>query len=80
MPHKFQPGDVVKLKSGGPKMTVGEYSQMGQVGCQWFVGPETKQEVQHARFDEDQLELCGPEPPKRPTGPRQIRMGTSSGR
>ena len=31
----FTPGDVVRLKSGGPKMTVLE-SDGEQVQCKWF--------------------------------------------
>lgn len=35
---KFKIGDVVQLKSGGPKMTVsGEGLMPGSVICQWFV-------------------------------------------
>ena len=41
MAIKFEPGEVVQLKSGGPKMTVvGEYHIMGVetglVYCEWF--------------------------------------------
>lgn len=42
MPDQFKPGDVVMLKSGGPKMTVnavGEQFGGGiRVWCDWFVG------------------------------------------
>ena len=35
----FKPGDVVRLKSGGPNMTVtGRHSETGRILCQWFVG------------------------------------------
>jgi uncharacterized protein YodC (DUF2158 family) len=38
---EFKVGDIVQLKSGGPKMTVGErplgHSARG-VYCQWFAG------------------------------------------
>ncbi len=34
----FNIGDLVKLKSGGPKMTVQEVVDAGKVRCQWFAG------------------------------------------
>jgi len=35
----FQPGDVVQLKSGGPKMTVESLDQpKGEAYCSWFEG------------------------------------------
>lgn len=33
----FQVGDIVKLKSGSPNMTVKEYNEDGEVICVWFV-------------------------------------------
>ncbi len=38
MSGTFKVGDVVQLKSGGPKMTVGEISSSTTVWCVWFVG------------------------------------------
>ena len=42
---KFTVGTVVKLKSGGPKMTCtgaeSDYNP-GQVNCQWFAGSNLK--------------------------------------
>jgi len=42
MPDQFKPGDVVMLKSGGPKMTVNAVGeQFGgaiRVWCDWFDG------------------------------------------
>ena len=38
---KFKLGDLVRLKSGGPTMTVnalGHVVRAGQVTCVWFVG------------------------------------------
>jgi uncharacterized protein YodC (DUF2158 family) len=35
-------GDVVKLKSGGPKMTVIDAQYPDEVECKWFSGSETK--------------------------------------
>ena len=38
----FKTGDVVQLKSGGPKMTVKQYTALASGGsnvrCQWFEG------------------------------------------
>lgn len=38
-PHTFKIGDIVKLKSGGPRMTVSDEDiGNGMVRCQWFAG------------------------------------------
>jgi uncharacterized protein YodC (DUF2158 family) len=41
-PQSFKPGDIVQLKSGGPKMTVKkreDYPLDGEYySCQWFAG------------------------------------------
>lgn len=43
---QFKPGDVVMLKSGGPKMTVSAKTAGGTSWiCQWFVGGEIKESV-----------------------------------
>lgn len=31
-------GDVVRLISGGPKMTIAEFLPNNKVGCDWFEG------------------------------------------
>ena len=64
----FEVGDVVKLKSGGPKMTVskpdrgflvrgvnveGEGQESTKVFCKWF----EKGEVKRASFNQEDLEL-----------------------
>ena len=38
--HKFQPGDFVQLKSGGPKLTVDSYCFGNNINycCIWFDG------------------------------------------
>jgi uncharacterized protein YodC (DUF2158 family) len=36
---KFKTGDIVRLKSGGPSMTVESVSEVnGRIWCQWFAG------------------------------------------
>ena len=36
---KFKEGEIVKLKSGGPKMTVQDFFD-DSCRCQWFTGSE----------------------------------------
>lgn len=60
---KFQIGDIVLLKSGGPKMTVtkhvgttpfsGPSQYTGNVECTWFIDNELKR----GTFPQDSLEL-----------------------
>lgn len=48
MTEKFEPGDVVRLKSGGPAMTVshhGTADNADDVMCEWFVGSARSQKV-----------------------------------
>lgn len=41
--QKLEIGNVVRLKSGGPKMTVAKpEDEYGQVHCVWFVGDYNK--------------------------------------
>jgi uncharacterized protein YodC (DUF2158 family) len=51
---KFKCGDAVRLKSGGPKMTISAENTVtrGQYFCKWF--SRTKLNVD--RFNEDELE------------------------
>ncbi|HEY6350346.1 MAG TPA: DUF2158 domain-containing protein [Candidatus Angelobacter sp.] len=48
---QWKVGDIVKLKSGGPAMTVSELAD-SQVWCMWFEGTEQKQAI----FPVDALE------------------------
>ena len=66
---EFNPGDVVRLKSGGPNMTVesvGERAMMGgeAVFCIWFEKVGNKQVVKRDTFPPVTLEAA----PKRGPG------------
>lgn len=63
---QFHPGNIVKLKSGGPKMTVEGYEQLvaldtavetDNVQCSWFEGNTRFKEF----FQENALEIVAPE-------------------
>nr|WP_279088461.1 DUF2158 domain-containing protein [Comamonas thiooxydans] len=61
---KFAVGTIVKLKSGGPAMTVRNSNKHmqtkefnGTYDCQWFAGKKSESD----RFPEDSLELVKPE-------------------
>jgi uncharacterized protein YodC (DUF2158 family) len=48
MPESFNVGDIVQLKSGGPKMTVNVLMKVGgfhggEYLCQWFGGKKLEQ-------------------------------------
>lgn len=51
---EIQDGDVVRLKSGGPKMTV-NYIGSGQYICKWFSG----EKLLEATFSGSQLKKAG---------------------
>jgi uncharacterized protein YodC (DUF2158 family) len=63
----FQIGDVVKLKSGGPKMTVTgtgkDMSGKPTVGCTWFVQHDTKKETGAFPVEAVEAVIDAPEPP-----------------
>jgi len=54
MNGQFKPGDVVRLKSGGPSMTVSTHDEVFGYRCQWFVGND----LRDAMFKGDSLELA----------------------
>jgi uncharacterized protein YodC (DUF2158 family) len=54
----FKVGDLVRLKSGGPVMTVASVGQ--SVHCQWFAGAK----LEKGFFDAESLENA---PAKQPT-------------
>jgi uncharacterized protein YodC (DUF2158 family) len=45
MSDQFEVGDVVKLKSGGEKMTIEEIEDDGYVSCVWFEGSQVQRET-----------------------------------
>jgi uncharacterized protein YodC (DUF2158 family) len=52
----FKPGDVVRLKSGGPAMTVMHEDTLGNAACQWF----EKNQLKSGSFPEAVLEAAKP--------------------
>jgi uncharacterized protein YodC (DUF2158 family) len=52
MPEDIHVGEVVRLKSGGPSMTVSEADAASTVKCAWFVGKE----IHFASFGRSALE------------------------
>jgi uncharacterized protein YodC (DUF2158 family) len=60
MAEKFNTGDVVRLKSGGPNMTVTEYDVFDYGGkekkylCRWF---DEKHKPAELTFKEEELEI-----------------------
>jgi len=55
----FKPGDIVQLKSGGPKMTVQKEetssprADEGRCWCKWFAGAK----LERGSFHEEELQL-----------------------
>jgi uncharacterized protein YodC (DUF2158 family) len=64
---EFKKGDVVELKSGGPKMTIGAVGNFSPDGpihgavCVWFEGKNKHEEV----FDIDALRIVHNQKPTR---------------
>lgn len=58
MPESFNAGDIVELKSGGPKMTVKSLDTYhGQYVCQWFGGKKLEQ----GQFAPESLKRAAPD-------------------
>jgi uncharacterized protein YodC (DUF2158 family) len=55
----FQPGDIVRLKSGGPKMTVETVDDTG-VYCAWFVGDKVEGRAFQKHVPEKTTPSIGP--------------------
>lgn len=53
---EFKIGDVVRMKSGGPRMTVSGEADGGALTCRWFNQDGRKFDVQHASFKPEVLE------------------------
>lgn len=58
MQARFKTGDIVKLKSGGPEMTVQREGSTGRYNCQWFAGKKLESGV----FDGDSIEITAVKP------------------
>jgi uncharacterized protein YodC (DUF2158 family) len=56
---KFQVGDIVRLKSGGPEMTVERALVGSEYRCQWFAGKK----LESGDFPEAGLERASVKPP-----------------
>jgi uncharacterized protein YodC (DUF2158 family) len=59
---EFKPGDIVRLKSGGPAMTVESMGDDG-INCVWFDGKRR----QAKRFVPQTLTTAEPSPPEKIT-------------
>jgi uncharacterized protein YodC (DUF2158 family) len=69
--YKPKPGDVVRLKSGGPEMTITRpkvHEGTDQWECCWFLTIQP-QELKTACFTADALELVPPKEPRKPREP-----------
>ncbi|EML9023519.1 TPA: YodC family protein [Klebsiella pneumoniae] len=60
MSDDFKTGDIVKLKSGGPDMTIKLFAatQGNSFLCQWFAGKKLEQ----GYFKPESLERASPKP------------------
>lgn len=50
---KYKTGDIVRLKSGGPGMTVESVHQDGRIFCHWFSGNK----LEAGSFEPDAIDL-----------------------
>jgi uncharacterized protein YodC (DUF2158 family) len=74
MGEQFQEGDVVQLKSGGPKMTINKIEDWDggrRAWCKWFQGTDSKEDV----FPVSSLKL--PDDPPRQGSLRPVKTGSS---
>lgn len=48
--EKFEIGDVVQLKSGGPEMTIAQIDSNGmEITCRWFLDGHPRREFFHPK-------------------------------
>ena len=67
--HNFKNGDVVRLKSGGPKMTIYSVDGVGietGIFCKWFVN---ENESKEGLYQPEMLEIVNQEN----DGPRRVQ-------
>jgi uncharacterized protein YodC (DUF2158 family) len=57
MARQFKAGEIVQLKSGGPRMTV-DTADDKSIWATWFAGAKRS----HARFSNDSIEQAPAEP------------------
>jgi uncharacterized protein YodC (DUF2158 family) len=62
MADTFKPGDTVRLKSGGPVMTVTNIDNQFGVACEWFSGNKPERKL----FRPEALVKAEPESEKKP--------------
>jgi uncharacterized protein YodC (DUF2158 family) len=66
MDGEIKPGSIVRLKSGGPTMTVNWVAQAGQdfavntAACEWFIENKSPWKVEARAFPLTSLELLAP--------------------
>lgn len=62
--HKYEKGELVELKSGGPTMTIESLSMSGapRYLCQWFAGKK----LYDGHFPEESLILAKKDDEKKP--------------
>ncbi len=68
--EQFKSGDVVQLRSGGPKMTVNDIVS-GRVECMWF---SEGNKLENGRFNKEALKLVT----KSNSGPVAIPVSSRS--
>ncbi|MEE9386259.1 MAG: DUF2158 domain-containing protein [Nannocystaceae bacterium] len=60
MQTDFKVGDTVRLRSGGPLMTIDRILERGDVSCTWFAGgkaecrPFAPRTLEHEEYDQDE--------------------------